>query len=249
MPTISVTARVFLKLAAGGSGTGTLEFPSFEGLQEAIRAQSFGPLPPPQTGDKYPVFAALLDRLRQNFQNLITIAPHTAENAAFPLVVQGAVGLDPDEAVYQALVTSEAYLSSNRHPVRWVLRVEIIGGEFAYGAWMAATGYNFCQAGACSVHERSFDAVWMADGEHPVPPEVVAWSLEIAHAAGMPLAGLEWIRDQWGNWRMIDLNGFSIYRLSYENDTRPDHEKLYPWKKLADYLADCASESTATVPA
>lgn len=206
--------RVFLKLASGGSGSGTRPFGDFD----EIRREPFDA-----------AFRATEARLTENLRAL-----HADPRLWHTVVVQRAVEHDPDEPVYRDLARQLPGLDAAA--ARWVLRVECFGGRVRFAAWMARVGTNFCHAGVCSVGQPA-EVVRLADATCPVPESVRDATERIAAAAGMRQAGVEWVRDAGGRWFVIDVNGLSIFRTDpYPNDPTG----FRPWDALADHLAALA---------
>lgn len=203
--------RVFLKLASGGSGSGTRPFADLA----AVRREAFDA-----------AFRATEARLAANLRAL-----HADSRMWQTVILQQAVEHDPHEPVYAALAARLPGLDPA--VARWVLRVECFGGRVAFAAWMARVGTNFCHAGVCSVGQPA-EVIRLADARQPVPDFVADMTERVAAAAGMQLAGIEWVRDAAGRWRVIDVNGLSIYRT----DPYPDDPTGFrPWAALAAHLA------------
>jgi hypothetical protein len=193
---------VFLKLAAGGSGKGTLPFLNFAHLRRALRERSFDDV------DEQTKYAALEETRQRLARNLRALNP--ADEAPDTVVVQETIDFDPEEAVFRRFRELRPPATALAG-ARWVLRAECWDYAFRFGAWMASTGTNFCHANGCSLH-RHQEVARFAES---VPPEVSACSVALARDAGMRLAGVEWIRDRAGDWRVIDINSLSIMRTEY----------------------------------
>jgi hypothetical protein len=239
---------VFLKLVAGGSGKGTLPFPSFQHLKNAIRSRSF---PHQEEGCDFAALERACQRLQKNLCLLFADEPpHT-------VIVQQAISFDPEVEVFARFRELRPQPPMDRS--RWVLRVEVWEGEVSFAAWMATTGTNYCHAEGCDAH-RPQAMIRLADEQAPIPPLVRQLSIALAQDAHMRLAGIEWIREkpnagEEGRWWAIDINGLSIMRTRYEkgvwqfkNGTEEGYlgqptGEFYPWQRLADCLISRINES------
>jgi hypothetical protein len=206
---------VFLKLVAGGSGKGTLPFPSFAALQLAIKA---GVFPNTDGESDFPKIQQAVERLRKNLQ---VLHPNDPPNT---VIVQEAIDFDPHVEVYQRFLNLVPTPPLDRS--RWVLRVECWDGAFSFGAWMATTGTNYCHAQGCDIH-RPQSVIRLAD---------IEWIREKAKLGregrwlAIDINGLSIMRTLYkqGVWEV--KNGSEE---RFEGDSSGE---FLPWRRLAERL-------------
>lgn len=110
-----------------------------------------------------------------------------------------------------------------------IVRLEIVGGELLYAMRVVARGaFNLCPSEVCNPSDRP------AVSFHPypeVPDRAVEDALKIARAAGMEVAGLEY----------VEVDGEPVfYDVNANSNLRPAVAEAFgldPFERVVDFLA------------
>jgi glutathione synthase/RimK-type ligase-like ATP-grasp enzyme len=149
------------------------------------------------------------------------------------------ISLTPDIWLPDQLLILQEYFPANRD--RGIVRMEFVGGELLYAMRIVSHGsFNLCPsevcnpeagAGACAVPERRSLAPVEFHPFPEVPERAVANGKRIVSAAGLDVAGIEYLEATDGRLVFYDINANS--------NLRPAIGKAFgfdPFERVVDYL-------------
>ena len=138
------------------------------------------------------------------------------------------------------LLLIQEYVESD--PEQGIIRLEFLGGELLYAMRVVANGrFNLCPAPVCNPDDGEGEGLCEVPALagppvqfHPypeVPAEAVAQALKVVRAAGMDVAGVEYLEGLDGRRVFYDINANSNLRPSVAA-----HFGFDPFERVVDYL-------------